>query len=172
VGKEAELTAVTDAGPLIHLHEIGLTRLLAIFDRLFISDDVWAETVGAGRVADVFLAEENVERRAVPPDAYREYASRRGFGHLQNGELSGLYLCESLSIPIFLTDDLAARDAAKQAGVIPVGTLGIVVRAFYRGMIDLPSAERALLDLAEISSLFVTPVIVDLAREQLRKPPT
>jgi predicted nucleic acid-binding protein len=121
-------------------------------------------------MAEDVLAGEHVERRAVAPDAWREYASRHGFAHLQKGELSGLYLCQSQSIPLFLTDDLAARDAAKQASIVPVGTLGIVVRAFYRGMNDLPGAERALQDLAEISSLFVAPVIVDLAREQLRKP--
>lgn len=37
--------AVADAGPLIHLTEIGCLPLLRIFDALHIPDAVWSETV-------------------------------------------------------------------------------------------------------------------------------
>ena len=36
--------AVADAGPLIHLSEIGCLSLLRIFDRLSIPDAVWFVT--------------------------------------------------------------------------------------------------------------------------------
>ena len=36
--------AVADAGPLIHLHEVGQTDLLNLFEVLCIPDAVWAES--------------------------------------------------------------------------------------------------------------------------------
>ena len=60
--------------------------------------------------------------------------------------------------------------AAKAAGIRPVGSLGIVVRAFHLGRIPLPEAEDALDQLYTASTLFVTRAIVELAVEQLRSP--
>lgn len=41
-----ELTAVVDAGPLIHLFEIGCLQFLNHFDALYLPDAVWGETRG------------------------------------------------------------------------------------------------------------------------------
>jgi len=49
MGFGAVNVAVVDAGPLIHLTEIGCLSLLRIFDILHIPDAVWSETVGQGR---------------------------------------------------------------------------------------------------------------------------
>jgi hypothetical protein len=48
VGLE-KIIAVTDAGPLIHLTEIGCLGLLSIFESLHIPQAIWAETVQRGR---------------------------------------------------------------------------------------------------------------------------
>jgi hypothetical protein len=50
VGIGAVNIAVADAGPLIHLTEIGCLPLLRVFDILHIPEAVWWETVGHGRV--------------------------------------------------------------------------------------------------------------------------
>ena len=42
--------AVVDAGPIIHLKEIGCLSYLQLFPTLHIPDAVWSETVGHGRV--------------------------------------------------------------------------------------------------------------------------
>lgn len=68
-----------------------------------------------------------------------------------------------------LTDDLAVRDASKRLHLLPVGSLGIVVRAFERGGLSLQDAERRILALYDVSSLFVTRDIAELAIEQLRR---
>jgi predicted nucleic acid-binding protein len=70
--------------------------------------------------------------------------------------------------PVLLTDDLAVRDTARRFGLIPVGSLGVVVRAYRVGDISLEDAEQHLADLYDVNSLFVTRAIVDLAIEQLR----
>jgi len=72
-------------------------------------------------------------------------------------------------VALVLTDDLAVRDAVKQQGGTPVGSLGIIVRASRTGWIDTDEAERLLRRLHESSSLFVTDAIVDIAIEQLRR---
>jgi predicted nucleic acid-binding protein len=77
-------------------------------------------------------------------------------------------LCSQLSIEVLLTDDLVVRRAAKDLGLIPVGSLGIIARAYWMGQIGLETAERRLKELQTVSSLFVTPAIVDLAIERLR----
>ena len=81
-----------------------------------------------------------------------------------------LYLCRKRGIPTLLTDDLAVRYAAKRLNLTPVGSLGIVVKAFQKGIISLQDAEDYVTDLYDTSSLFVTRTIADLAIEQLRNP--
>jgi predicted nucleic acid-binding protein len=115
-----DLTAVADAGPLIHLAEIDHLSLLEIFAELHIP------------------------------------------------ERESLLLCTKLSVPVLLTDDLAVRRAAKALGLTPVGSLGVVARAHWLGRISVNTAERLLRQLATVSSLYVTPVIVELAIERLR----
>lgn len=70
--------------------------------------------------------------------------------------------------PLLLTDDMAVRSAARQFHIVPVGSLGIVVSAFKRREISLEEAEHYIADLYDVSSLFVTRSIVELAIEQLR----
>ena len=96
--------AVADAGPLIHLAEIGCLSLLRIFTLLHIPETVWAETVGQGRVAE---------------------------------------------------DDVLK--------------LGIIIRAYRGGLIALEEAQKYIVDLQEISSLFVTRAVVELAIEELHR---
>jgi predicted nucleic acid-binding protein len=169
MGSTGQLTAVADAGPLIHLHEIGELRLLRLFDALFVTDHVWAEVVVSGRVPEAaVLASANIVRRARPDADHVELIARHNLGNLQSGEISALSLGMAEGISILLTDDLAARDAARALGMTPVGSLGVVVRAHHLGILSLTDAERTLCDLFQLSSLFVTRTIVDLAIEELR----
>lgn len=89
---------------------------------------------------------------------------------LQRGETDALALCRVLAVEVLLTDDLAARDEARRLSLTPVGSLGVVVRAFRRGGLPLDAAEEALRALQDVSSLWVTASIVELAIEQIRRP--
>jgi predicted nucleic acid-binding protein len=68
---------------------------------------------------------------------------------------------------VLLTDDLAVRDAAKLLHVTPVGSLGVIVRAYHTQRILLSEAEQYMYALHDVSSLFVTRAIVELAVAQL-----
>jgi predicted nucleic acid-binding protein len=170
VGASGVNVAVADAGPLIHLTEIGCLPLLRIFETVHVPDAVWSETVEQGRVqeADV-LKVSNIRRHSLPQTPVTQFIQQSGLQDLQAGERECLYLCQQMGVPILLTDDLAVREAAKHLNLTPVGSLGIVARAYRLGYLSLSDAERHIANLYDVSSLFVTRTIVDLAIEQLHK---
>jgi predicted nucleic acid-binding protein len=159
------LTAVADAGPLIHLAEIDSLSLLGIFAELHIPEGVWYELARPPTIrAELTFA----KRHAFEREEVARFTADQGLGKLQAGERESLLLCTRLAVPVLLTDDLAVRHAAKALGLTPVGSLGIVARAHRMGRLSGDTAERLLRQLATVSSLYVTPTIVDLAIERLR----
>lgn len=162
--------AIADAGPLIHLREIGALHFLRLFEPLYIPDAVWGETVGQGRVPDTELAQlDNVKRPSFDADHVAAFIEEQDLAHLHAGERACLYLLRQQYASLVLTDDLAVRDAVKRLGGTPVGSLGVIVRAFRTGQITLGKAEHLLHGLHRNSTLFVTEAIVELAIEQLRR---
>lgn len=162
--------AVADAGPLIHLTEIEGFSLLSIFETLHISDAVWSETVETGRVhgAEV-LALGNTQRHTLADADVTGFVGEHDLHSLHVGERECLLLCQRISVPLLLTDDLAVRKAAKSLGLTPVGSLGVVVKAYRLGHVSLADAERLIAGLYDVSTLFVTRAIVELAIDQLHE---
>ncbi len=113
----------------------------------------------------------NVQQHTLSEPEVVQFVQENDLENLHDGERECLYLCQQMGVPILLTDDLAVRKAAKLLNLIPVGSLGVVVRAYRLGRIALADAERHITDLYDTSSLFVTRVIVELAIEQLHKHP-
>lgn len=170
MGAGAVGPVVADSGPLIHLAEVGLLGLLRMFEAVHAPGAVWSETVGKGLVNEAdLMGLGNVCRRDLRREDVREYAHEHGLEALHDGELESLCLCRMLGVFTLLTDDLAVRKAAKRLGITPVGSLGVVVRAHKRGAISVKEAENAIVQLYDLSSLFVTRAIVDLVIDELRK---
>ena len=153
---------VSDAGPIVHLAEIDGLDLVSIFEQVHLSDAVWRETVAQGRVPrQALLNLGNIRRHSLTQMAVQQFTEQHRLEALHAGERECLCLCHDLGIPILLTDDLAARAAARRLDLTPVGSLGIVVRACLVALISQSAAERYLTQLHEVSSLFVTPAIVE-----------
>lgn len=161
--------AVADAGPLIHLGEIGGLGLLRLFDALHVPEMVWSESVQPGRAAeDALLALSTIRRRKLTPSHVARFVDENSLQHLQAGECEALCLCRKIDVRTLLTDDLAVRNEAQKLGVVPVGSLGVVIGAYHKGYVTLTQAELHLQALYSVSSLFVTRAIVELAIEKLR----
>ena len=161
--------AVADAGPLIHLGEIGCLGLLRLFDALHVPEAVWSESVQPGRAeAGALLALGTIRRHQLTPSDVARFIDENRLGYLQAGECEALYLCKKIVARTLLTDDLAVRNEAQKLGVVPVGSLGIVIGAYHKGHVTLAQAELYLQALYSVSSLFVTRAIVELAIEKLR----
>lgn len=163
-------SAIADAGPLIHLHEIDCLSFLQLFSVLHIPEAVWHETVGQDRIPLSHIESlDNVRRHAESADEVQKFIDQEALDDLQHGEQACLWLLAQREAPLVLTDDLAVREVVKKRDGTPVGSLGIVVRAYQVGWIDVNEAEHQLRRLHADSSLFVTEAIVDLAIEQLRR---
>ena len=160
--------AVSDAGPLIHLTEIDALHVLTIFDKLHVPQAVWTETVEHGRVSADSFAALQLARHSLLPTKVAQFVQTQNLTSLHPGEQECLCLCHQLGVSLLLTDDLAARDAARRLGFTPVGSLGVVVRAYHHGVILLSDAERLLTELYSVSSLFVTRAIIEIAIQQLQ----
>jgi predicted nucleic acid-binding protein len=172
VGDGKLKAAVVDAGPLIHLAEIGCFQLLRTFSSLWLPHAVWLETARHSRLSQIDLSKEtNIVECSAPQSAVARFTKENNLGTLHAGERECLYHCMQKGVITVLTDDLAVRDAARRLKLVPVGSLGIVVAAYRRGQISLQDAERHIADLCDVSSLFVTRELIDLAIEQLRKHP-
>jgi predicted nucleic acid-binding protein len=165
----ADLTAVADAGPLIHLAEIDGLSLLETFAELHVPEGVWREV---DRPPTIRRELTFAKRHVLERDEVDSFTVEHGLGKLQSGERESLLLCARLKVPVLLTDDLAVRRAAQGLGLTPVGSLGVVARAHRRGRISADADERLLRQLVTVSSLYVTPVIVELAIERLRAAPS
>lgn len=159
------LAAVVDTGPLIHLAEIDCLPLLAIFAQLHIPASVWRE---AERPATIRSEVTFATHHVLSSTEVTEFTADKGLDRLQLAERECLLLCSKLDVPLLLTDDLAVRKAAQALGLTPIGSLGVVARAHRMGRISMDAAERHLRGLYAVSSLFVTPAIVDLAIGRLR----
>jgi predicted nucleic acid-binding protein len=145
------LAAVSDAGPLIHLAEIDSLELLSAFDTLLIPETVYEE-VEAGGVPDGIsdLSYELVEadERSVESE------------ELDAGERAALAVAREHEV-ILLTDDLAARKVASDAGVEVHGSLGVIALGYGRGLLDRGEAASRMRALQRETSLFVTEAVVE-----------
>ncbi|MBN1246934.1 MAG: nucleic acid-binding protein [Anaerolineae bacterium] len=164
MGAGSVSTAVADAGPLIRLHEIGALHLLAFIDQLHVPDAVWHEVhaLGAG-TAPPLETFDNLIRRRLNDDSVKQFIHRHSLEHLHLGEQESLYVCQEEAIGLLLTDDLAVRTAAIELNIRPVGSLGVIVRAYRIEALTLGEARQAIRSLQDVSSLFVTNAIVEQA---------
>ncbi|MFW5900725.1 MAG: nucleic acid-binding protein [Halodesulfurarchaeum sp.] len=150
-------TAVSDAGPLIHLAEIGSLGLLAAFDRLLVPETVYEE-VEAGGVPDglsdlSYELVETDERHSETED-------------LDAGERAAIAVAKARRV-ILLTDDLAAREAATDVGVDVHGSIGIIALGYGRGLLDRDEAASRIRALQRETSLFLTEAVVERGIQML-----
>ncbi|MFB6084738.1 MAG: nucleic acid-binding protein [Halorientalis sp.] len=151
------LVAVADAGPLIHLSEIGSLDLLSHIDTLYIPDTV-ADELEAGRNPDE-LTETDHEIVSAPDN--RSHGT-----DIDPGERAALAVAVDRDA-LLLTDDLAARDAAKASGVEVHGSIGIIALAYSRGTLDRADAAEQMRSLQYDTSLFVTEAVIEQGIEML-----
>ncbi|MDI6888380.1 MAG: hypothetical protein QMC78_01620 [Methanocellales archaeon] len=143
----ARIKAVSNFGPLIHLHEIDCVETLKIFD-VIISSKVKSELRGieVPGVKIQPLTEKGKNRAAM---LVRKYG-------IELGEASAIALAEHSGIKLFLTDDLDARLVAKRLNLEPHGSMGILLRAFREGILTKKEVVKKVEELETKSSLFIT----------------
>ena len=126
------VVCVLDAGPLIHLDQLGTLQLLADMGMIFCPKIVLEEAEkyrpGIGfRLDFIYLVEASNPR----PIGLKSVAE------LHAGELAALAWAEEYGADIFLSDDTGAREAAGEMKIQVCGTVGIILRAARNGHAEL-----------------------------------
>ena len=146
---------VSDAGPLIHLDELGCVDLLHGLGKLVIPRTVWTEvTRHRSRLAPRDLSNTEIVDVVASPSA--RLASLGDSLDLDAGERAAITLLESVSARLFLCDDAAARLAAESLGFAVRGTIGILVRSIRIGLRTRQEVVNLLRQLPEKSSLHLS----------------
>lgn len=128
---ESSSVVVCDAGPLIHLDEVGCLDILSDFTRILISEVVWQEVLRHRPAISLPTALPYEHIHSVSSLSERLMALSQLF-NLHRGELEALQLCLDVDNRVLLTDDTAARLAARQLGLSAHGTIGMLLRAIRR----------------------------------------
>lgn len=155
---EMRKTVVCDAGPLIHLDELGCIDLLNDFAPVIIPNAVWDEVL-RHRPSVLRAPAPHFERRSVTPHA--EIDALSALFALHRGEKEALALADEISGALLLTDDTAARLAAKTLEIAVHGSLGILVRAIRRGQRTKFEIVALLRDAPRNSSLHIRRSLLD-----------
>lgn len=154
--------------PLIHLAEINLFNTLNIFEKVFITSQVYGETshlakIGGREVEDA-IKNGWIKIEEIQWQRYLEPAPPKS---LNVGEVTSIALSKKMNA-IFISDDLDARDYAESIGLIITGSVGIIFRSFREKRLTLAQAEKALIDLYEKSTLFISKKVVDAAMKAVK----
>jgi len=77
------------------------------------------------------------------------------------GEQEALHLCAELGDCLLLTDDTAARQAAKSLGIAIHGTLGVLIRAIRRQSLTKSQVIALLKEIPNRTTLHIRPALLN-----------
>ncbi|MFZ2393300.1 hypothetical protein [Rhodoferax sp.] len=145
---------VADAGPLIHLDELNCLSLLADFSEVRVPEAVWAEVLQHRPQA---LECRQVRWIKCSTEVSQEVATLAQIYTLHAGEYEALNLCLTCPDAWLLTDDAAARLAAKALNIRAHGSLGLLIRAIRRQQLSKNQVINLLQQIPTQSSLHIRP---------------
>ncbi len=151
-----ENRAVSDTGPIIHLSEINLIKVFDIFSEVVIPEEVEKELKN-----NKILLFKKIRTIKLLPDFKDKVKILTNQEDLDLGEAFAIVLAMQEKADYFLTDDLDARGVAIKYNFQVHGTIGIILRAFRKRIIDKKTAIEKVNELYAKSSLFITKDLID-----------
>jgi predicted nucleic acid-binding protein len=161
-------TIICDAGPLIHLDEIGCLDLLSDFHAVLVPGPVWQEVA---RHRATVLEQEIVALARVDAPLSDDVGLQvlvRALA-LDAGEQAALACMRLYPEAILLTDDAAARLAADQLGMRVHGTLGVLLRAIRRGQRTTEEVIALLEQIPQRTTLYIRTDLLRSVIAQVRE---
>ena len=155
--------AVSNTGPIIHLTEINLIRILTIFQNITIPEEVEEELIKnkvsiPKKIKITQLRPESKDKTKILTNEY----------NLDLGEAEAISLALQEKSDYFLTDDLGARQIAKEYNIETHGTIGIILRAFKERLIGREITIEKIKELKTNSSLFITQDLISAVVESVK----
>lgn len=164
-----EIKAISDAGPIIHLSEIGTSMCFSLFSKVLVPRDVYNEVKVCNLPGNIEIESkifEIVDIASNQKDQIGYFSTKYGIS-IPDGSV--ITLSKYKGINLVLSDDLDVKDILKSMGIQPVGSIGILLRAYREKIISYDDAAKALEDLLEISSLYVTSKLIQNAKKALKQ---
>jgi predicted nucleic acid-binding protein len=144
---------VVDAGPIIHLDEIDCLNLLSDFNEIYVPEVVWKE---AEHHRPFVIDNSSLPfiKTPVSEDKSPNIILFCNAFNLDEGERHAIILSLQQQ-SIILTDDAAARIAAKSLGLRTHGTIGILLRSIRRKQLTPQAVIDHLIEIPDKSTLFI-----------------
>jgi predicted nucleic acid-binding protein len=137
------MIVVADTSPLNYFVQIGCESVLpSLYQRVLIPPSVLGELghAGAPKIVGEWLLDLpnwiEVQRTAAPPDA--------ALADLDPGEREAIQLAQEQRADLLLIDERLGRLVAKRRGLATTGTLGVLLAAAQKGLLDAAAAYQQL----------------------------
>jgi predicted nucleic acid-binding protein len=158
---------ICDAGPLIHLDELRCLDVLADIEDIYVPRMVWEEVK---RYQPSALRRRRISLTRIDDDLEPSprLAALRASIPLHKGEMAALALMERYPGAMLLTDDSAARSVAESLAFEVHGTIGMILRAWRKGLRTKDQVVRLLQMIPSRSTLFVSKALLTRLLEEVR----
>lgn len=157
--------AVSNSGPLMALAKLNrLSVLKKLFQEVLIPQAVYEETVIRGMTQGypdalaikLFLERQGwqavyVDHHGINKDLLKE--------KLDWGENESIQLAMNVKDAVLLIDDGEAREVARKQGVRTKGTIGILVEAFEKRLMDLEDIDLLLDQIQARDDIWISPTL-------------
>lgn len=157
---------VSNATPLIYLAKIGRIDLLRkVFGEVFVPEEVRIEVVDKGKQlgeGDAYVVEKAIK------DGWLKVLSVEALEipiKLESGEIAVLSLSRRQGLREVLVDEISARTAARLMGLIPRGTIYVLLKALEIREVNLSEFLDALSDLVKHGFRLKEEVYLEAVRE-------
>ena len=151
-----ENKAVSDTGPILHLTEINLTIALTIFSSILIPEAVETE-LNKNKIP----IPKKIKTIRLKPEWKDISKAISNNNNIDLGESEAIALALQEKASYLLTDDLAARNAAKSFNIEVHGSVGIILRAYREKLFNKKAAIEKVNELHRSSSLFITSDLIN-----------
>jgi len=150
---------VVNASPLIFLSKVdSLSLLQACFEAILVPPAVVAET--RLRLPTYI--------RVTSLSAVGSAFVHGAVGSLHAGELEVIVLAQESRIGLVALDDLLARRKARQMGLQPIGTVGILLLARQRGVMDAATVRAKIDELVNAHGLYLSTRVLERFKDELQ----